>query len=129
MNVATEIRFVLATDDYETAARLYRDALGLEVLEDLGGQGGRGIILRLPEATFELVDAEHRAWVDVLEVGHPVDEAVRLAVRVDDLAEASRAVAAAGAAPMANPVRTPWGDRNQRFRARDGMQLTLFQAP
>jgi hypothetical protein len=30
---------------------------------------------------------------------------------------------------MAAPVDTPWGDKNQRFRAKDGMQLTLFQSP
>ena len=30
---------------------------------------------------------------------------------------------------MAPAVETPWGDRNQRFRAKYGMQLTLFQSP
>jgi catechol 2,3-dioxygenase-like lactoylglutathione lyase family enzyme len=129
MSAAREIRFVLATDDYDSAAHLYREVFGLEVVMDLEGQGGRGVILRLPEATLELVDAGHRTWVDVLEVGRPVDEAVRIAVRVDDLIGAARAVALSGATPMADVVATPWGDRNQRFRASDGMQLTLFQAP
>ncbi len=27
------------------------------------------------------------------------------------------------------PVTTPWGDRNARVRAPDGMQLTLFTGP
>jgi lactoylglutathione lyase len=35
---------------------------------------------------------------------------------------------AAGAAPAARPVTTPWGDRNVRVQAPDGMQLTLFTA-
>ena len=33
---------------------------------------------------------------------------------------------AAGAEEVAPPVSTPWGDRNARVRAPDGMQLTLF---
>ena len=33
---------------------------------------------------------------------------------------------AAGADAVAPPVTTPWGDRNARVRAPDGMQLTLF---
>jgi uncharacterized glyoxalase superfamily protein PhnB len=36
---------------------------------------------------------------------------------------------AAGAALMAAPVDTPWGDRNARLRAPDGLQLTLFTSP
>ena len=48
-------------------------------------------------------------------------------MQVDDLAEAAGAVSATGAEPMADPVDTPWGDRNQRFRVADGVQLTLYQ--
>ena len=33
---------------------------------------------------------------------------------------------AAGAGWVAAPVLTPWGDRNARVQAPDGMQLTLF---
>jgi uncharacterized glyoxalase superfamily protein PhnB len=33
---------------------------------------------------------------------------------------------AAGAEQIAPPVTTPWGDRNARLHAPDGMQLTLF---
>jgi hypothetical protein len=29
---------------------------------------------------------------------------------------------------VAAPVTAPWGDRNARVRAPDGMQLTLFSA-
>jgi hypothetical protein len=30
---------------------------------------------------------------------------------------------------MAGPVLTPWGDRNQRFRLTQRLQLTLFEGP
>jgi catechol 2,3-dioxygenase-like lactoylglutathione lyase family enzyme len=130
-----EVRFVLVVDDYEAAARLYRDVLGLEVLMDLEGQGGRGLILKLPVATFEVVDPAHDRFVDEIEVGAPqhnrvriAHNRVRIALEVDDLGVASEAVARAGAEPLAEPVETPWGDRNQRFLVKDGLQLTLFQA-
>jgi predicted enzyme related to lactoylglutathione lyase len=126
---AREVRFCFVIDDFEGAAHLYRDLFELEVLKELDEQGGRGIIVKVPAATLELVDVDHGGMVDEVEVGRRVDDRVRIAVKVDDLAEASRAVAEAGAKAMAAPVETPWGDRNQRFRAKDGVQLTLFQSP
>jgi catechol 2,3-dioxygenase-like lactoylglutathione lyase family enzyme len=124
---AHELRIVLVVDDYEAAAHLYRDVFGLEALMDLEADGGHGVILKLPAATLELADAEHGAVVDRIEVGRALGDRVRIAVQVDDLAEAAGAVSATGAEPMADPVDTPWGDRNQRFRAADGVQLTLYQ--
>lgn len=41
--------------------------------------------------------------------------------RISDTARSS------GAEGIAVSVQTPWGDRNQRFKTKDGMQLTLFQ--
>ena len=53
---------------------------------------------------------------------------VRLAAKVTDSEDMARRLVAAGAAQIAPPVMTPWGDRNARVRAPDGMQLTLFTA-
>jgi lactoylglutathione lyase len=126
MIAARELRMVLVVDDYEAAAHLYRDVFGLEVLMDLDGQGGRGVILRAPEATLEIVDPDHERMVDELEAGEAFDKHVRIAVEIDDLGEAARAVGDAGAEPLAGAVDTPWGDRNQRFAMGGGPQLTLF---
>ena len=126
---ARALRFVLVSDDYEAASNLYRDVIGLEMLMDLEGQGGRGVILKVPTATLELVDADHDRMVDEIEVGRPQDNRVRIALEVDDLEEAADALAAAGAEALAGPVDTPWGDRNQRFQAPDGLQLTLYRSP
>ena len=123
-----ELRFVLVSDDYEAVARLFRDTFGLEVLMDLEGDGGRGVILRVPVATLELADLEHGRIVDEIEVGRGLGDRVRIAVKVDRLEDAGEAVTLAGAEPLAAPVETPWGDRNQRFRAKDGLQLTLFES-
>lgn len=127
MTTAREVRFVVVTDDYESAARLYRDVFGLEVVTDLDGQGGQGAILRLPAATLELVDAGHDAMVDGIEVGWPQSNRFRVAVEVDDLDETAAQVASNGQDPLGEPVLTPWGDRNQRFRSADGLQLTLYE--
>jgi lactoylglutathione lyase len=126
---ARELRFCVVVEDYEAAVRLYRDVLGLEVQLDLDGEGGRGVILEVPEATLGLVDPEHGEMVDEVEVGRPLGERVRIAVRIDDLDDAAREVIEAGSEPLAGPVETPWGDRNQRFRGADGLQLTLFRSP
>jgi catechol 2,3-dioxygenase-like lactoylglutathione lyase family enzyme len=71
---ARELRFCFVIDDYEAAAHLYRDVFGLEVLMELDEQGGRGVILSVPEATLELVNAEHGGMVDDVEVGSRVDD-------------------------------------------------------
>jgi hypothetical protein len=86
------------------------------------------VILSMPSATLELFDVQHTNVVDRIESGRPTGERVRIAVRVDDLEEAAGEVAGAGAQPQAEPVLTPWGDRNQRFRLAEGLQLTLFES-
>jgi catechol 2,3-dioxygenase-like lactoylglutathione lyase family enzyme len=128
MTTARELRFAFTFEDYEAAVRLFRDVFGLKTLMDLERQGGRGVILSVPSATLEIFDARHTEVVDEIEVGRPTGERVRIAVRVDDLGEASAAVAHAGAEVLAEPVLTPWGDRNQRFRLPEGLQLTMFAA-
>jgi catechol 2,3-dioxygenase-like lactoylglutathione lyase family enzyme len=126
VTLARELRFAFTFDDYETAVRLFRDVLGLETLMDLERQGGRGVILAVPSATLEVFDVRHTDVVDEIEVGRATGARVRIAVRVDDLGQAGAAVVEAGAQPVADPVMTSWGDRNQRFEIPDGLQLTLF---
>ena len=50
----------------------------------------------------------------------------RLAFEVGDSDAVAEYLVAAGAEQVAPAVTTPWGDRNVRVRAPDGMQLTLF---
>jgi catechol 2,3-dioxygenase-like lactoylglutathione lyase family enzyme len=128
MPTARELRFAFTFDDYAAALRLFRDVFGLDVLETFDHQGGRGVILAVPSATLELFDDEHTRMVDDIEVGRPVGDRVRIAVRIDDLDVASSALEAEGILPVAAVVDTPWGDRNRRFQVEEGLQLTLFQA-
>ncbi len=129
MAQARELRFAFTFDDFEAALRLFRDVFELEMIEEFDDQGARGVILRVPAATLELFDIAYGRHVDEIEVGRPLGERVRIAVKVDDLEEATNSVVAAGTEPQAEPVETPWGDRNRRFSSPGGLQLTLFQSP
>lgn len=84
------------------------------------------MLLAAGHATLELADEGHAAEVDRLEVGRRVAGPVRIAFAVDDSAAAAGRLVAAGAALVAGPVETPWGDVNVRLAAPDGTQLTLF---
>jgi len=129
MSAARELRFAFVVDDYEGTVRLFRDALGLELIEEFDQQEGRGALLGIPTATLEIFDGAHGDWVDRIETGRMLGERVRIAVLVDRLDEASSAIRDGGAEVVAEPVDTPWGDRNQRFAIPGAMQLTLFERP
>lgn len=128
MTEVSELRITLTVDDFDAAVRLYRDALGLPQLEDWSSDQGRVLLLDAGRATLELFDEAQAAMVDDLEVGVRVSGKVRFALKVADADEAAATLAAAGATPVADPVDTPWGDRNARVAAPDGMQLTLFSS-
>jgi uncharacterized glyoxalase superfamily protein PhnB len=110
------------------AGVLPRDALGLEQVADWSSESGRVVALDAGRATLELFDQAQAESVDAIEAGRRVSGTVRFAIRVADSEGMARRLVAAGAAQVAPPVITPWGDRNARVRAPDGMQLTLFTA-
>ena len=126
MTDVQEFRITLTVDDFDAAVRLYRDALGLPEVADWSSDRGRVLLLDAGRATLELFDEAQAAMVDHLEVGRRVSGKVRFALQVPDADAAAAALVDAGAAPVAPAVDTPWGDRNARVAAPDGMQLTLF---
>jgi hypothetical protein len=125
---ARELRFAFIFDDYGAALHLFRDVFGLETMMEFSQGEGRGVILKIPSVTLEVFNREYGRFVDDVEVGRHLDYRVRIAINIDDLGEATEAVRAAGASPIAEPVDTPWGDRNRRFTTSDGLQMTLFQS-
>ena len=126
MTDVQEFRITLTVDDFDAAVRLYRDALGLPEVADWSSDQGRVLLLDAGRATLELFDEAQAAMVDDLEVGERVSGTVRLALQVPDADAAASTLVAAGATAVAPAVDTPWGDRNARVAAPDGMQLTLF---
>jgi len=124
----TELRLVVTTDEYDTAVRFYRDALGLpESAEYLSDSDGRVMILQAGRATLEISDIRHAEHVDDVEVGRRVAGHVRVAFQVPDAKLGTEQLAAAGASVIASPTRTPWHSLNSRLEGPAGLQLTLFQ--
>ena len=128
MSNVAELRVALTVEDFDRAVAFYRDALGLEQLADWSSATGRVVVLEAGRATLELFDAAQAESVDAIEAGRRVSGPVRLALRVADSGDMAERLVAAGAERVAPPVITPWGDRNARVQAPDGMQLTLFTA-
>ena len=122
----TELRLAFTVKDFDQALAFYRDALGMEQLADWSSEAGRVVALDAGRAVLELLDEAQAGVVDEIEAGRRVSGTVRFALRVADSEAMARRLAEAGAAPVASPVLTPWGDRNARVEAPDGMQLTLF---
>jgi methylmalonyl-CoA/ethylmalonyl-CoA epimerase len=128
MSDVTELRVALTVDDFEQAVAFYRDALGLEQIEDWSSDEGKVILLAAGRATVELLDENQAVLVDQIEAGRRVAGTVRLALAVNDSDEVAQRLVAIGATKIAEPVTTPWGDRNARVESPDGMQLTLFSS-
>ena len=126
MNDVQEFRITLTVDDFDAAVKLYRDGLGLPQIADWSSQQGRVLLLDAGRATLELFDESQAAMVDDLEVGRRVSGQVRLALQVANADRTAASLVEAGATLVADAVDTPWGDRNARVAAPDGMQLTLF---
>jgi catechol 2,3-dioxygenase-like lactoylglutathione lyase family enzyme len=128
MGNVTELRVALTVEDFDRAAAFYRDALGLEQIADWSSATGRVVVLEAGRATLELFDGAQAESVDAIEAGRRVSGTVRFALRVEDSGDMAERLVTAGAERVASPVTTPWGDRNARVQAPDGMQLTLFTA-
>lgn len=123
----SELRLVVTTADFEDALRFYRDVLGLPERAAFVSEGGRVVILGVGEATLELADPAHAAFIDEVEVGRLSAGHMRVALRVDDAQTATRIASKAGATVIASPRVTPWNSLNARLAAPGGIQLTLFE--
>ncbi len=114
------------TQNEEATRRFYRDVLGMREREAYE-ERGRVTILDAGRATLELLDEEHAAFVDELEVGRRVAGHIRVALEVDDSAATAQRLVEAGATLIAEATRTPWNSLNVRLEAPAGLQLTLFE--
>ena len=124
----SELRVTLTVQDFDEALAFYRDTLGLAQIADWTSEDGRVVVLEGGRATLELFDEAQAEFVDSIEAGRRVSGTVRLSFEVADSDATAARLVAAGAEQVAPPVTTPWGDRNARVRAPDGMQLTLFSS-
>lgn len=129
MSGVREFRVAMTVEDFDRAVSFYRDVLGFSELADWSTADGRVILLDAGRATLEILDEAQAETIDNVEVGSRVAGSVRFALEVDDSEVAARKLVDGGAVQVGPAVETPWGDRNVRVAAPDGMQLTLFSAP
>ncbi len=123
-----EMRLVVTAPDYDEALRFYRDVLGLRQKAVFSSPGGRVTLLDAGQATIELADPTHAAYVDDVEVGRRVAGHIRVAFEVDDAVSATARLVSAGATVLAEPLETPWRSLNSRLEGPARLQLTLFEA-
>ncbi|MBN6192745.1 VOC family protein [Aneurinibacillus sp. BA2021] len=124
----TQLRLIIETDDFDTALRFYRDVLGMpEQLAYATDGDDRVAILHAGIATIELATPTHAANIDEVEGAPHTPGALRIALEVDDTAQAVAAAEEGGAAVIAPPVQTPFRSLNARIQGPAGWQITLFQ--
>ncbi len=120
------LNLVLKVDDFDRSLALFRDELGMTVEEEWR-EVGNGVLLNAGKATIELADATQAADVDRIEVGHPTDNKIRVALSTPHTEATGRVFAEYGATIEGEVVDTPWNHRNQRITTPEGVAITLFQ--
>lgn len=121
--------------DPEASLTFYRDALGFEVLLDVGqgtmrwitvgpaGQAGTSIVLTPPAADPGVTDAERQTIAEMMAKG--TYSAIILGA--DDLDATFERVQASGAEVMQEPVDQPYGFRDCAFRDPAGNTVRIKQ--
>lgn len=128
-----ELRICLRVDDLDAALRIYRDALGLDVVDSwTHPEGQRGVLFGAVPAAIELFDGPQWDLVDDAEAGRRLGRDHALRVEVSSTTElealASR-LSDVGVQRTAEVVRTPWDQTCLRMSLPDSEQLTLFVLP
>ena len=125
-----EARICITVDDLDAAKRIFRDGLGMPIVDDWEHPSGeRGTLFAVCPAAIELFDRPQGRLVDEAEVGEPHgtgDFALRF--EVDDLDESKALLEEAGAqATVDEARRAPWGHLCLRMELADGTRLTLME--
>ena len=133
-NLSIHQTFLPHTDP-EASLAFYRDALGFEVLLDVGqgdmrwitvgpsGQSGTSIVLTPPAADPGVTDAERQTVAEMMAKG--TFAAVILGAK--DLDATFERVQASGAEVMQEPVDQPYGFRDCAFRDPAGNTVRIKQ--
>jgi predicted enzyme related to lactoylglutathione lyase len=123
----------LEVDDHEAALAFYRDALGLEVRQDVAMEGARWLTVG-PASQPELGIVLNTAGV-----GRPAEDAqtlkallakgslAGLVLETDDVDAAFERVRASGAEVLQEPMDQPYGTRDCAFRDPAGNQVRINQ--
>ncbi|KRB36648.1 VOC family protein [Microbacterium sp. Root180] len=127
-NAPKQLRLIIETDDFDSAVRFYRDALGMKEQLAFATEGDdRVAILHAGIATIELATPTHAKNIDAVEGAPHAAGVLRLALEVGDTAGAVETALEEGAELIAAPVRTPFQSLNARVAGPAGWQVTFFQ--
>jgi 4-hydroxyphenylpyruvate dioxygenase-like putative hemolysin len=123
-----QLRLIIETDDFDAAVRFYRDVLGMPEQVAYATEGGdRVAILDVGAATIELATPTHARNIDEIEGAPHAPGVLRIALEVDDTAQALETARTGGAELIAPPVETPFRSLNARVQGPAGWQVTFFQ--
>jgi catechol 2,3-dioxygenase-like lactoylglutathione lyase family enzyme len=125
----------VTVNDVDESLRFYRDALGLEVSNDVGSGGFRWVTLASPDQPgLGIVLSEPHAGRSQAD-GDALQELLIKGVlpmiifSVDDLDAAFERVRASGAEVLEEPADQPWGPRDCAVRDPSGNMVRISQAP
>jgi predicted enzyme related to lactoylglutathione lyase len=125
----------LEVDDHEAALAFYRDALGLEVRQDVAMEGARWLTVGPPsQPEFGIV-------LTTVGMGRPPEDAQALrellakgslsgvVLESDNVDATFESVRASGAEVLQEPMDMPYGPRECEFRDPAGNQVRISQHP
>jgi uncharacterized glyoxalase superfamily protein PhnB len=124
----------LSVDDHDKALAFYRDALGLEVRNDVSAKGMRWVTVAVPGESTEIVleppgthatDTDREAITRLMAKG----QFGRVIFVADDVDAAFERVAATGAEVMQEPTDQPYGVRDCSFRDPAGNVVRISARP
>ena len=134
MNISLKYAHVTVNDLDESLA-FYRDALGLEVKNDVGSDGQRWVTLgSAAQPDLEIVLSPPHAGRSQAD-GDAIQELLTkgvmpmLVFNTDDLDATFEALRASGAEVLQEPTDQPWGPRDCAFRDPSGNTVRIAQAP
>ena len=134
MTVTVSAMFI-PVHDPDAALGFYRDALGLEVRNDVAAEGGRWVTLSPPaQPDIEIVLVNPQGGIN------PTDADTILTLltkgslpgvlfRTDDVDGSFEKVRASGAEVLQEPMDQPWGLRDCAFRDPSGNMIRISAAP
>ena len=134
MAVTVSAMFIPVLDP-DAALGFYRDALGLEVRNDVAAEGGRWVTLSPPaQPDIEIVLVNPQGGIN------PTDADTILTLltkgsltgvlsRSDDVDGSFEKVRASGAEVLQEPMDQPWGPRDCAFRDPSGNMIRISAAP
>jgi catechol 2,3-dioxygenase-like lactoylglutathione lyase family enzyme len=121
----------ITVNDVDESLGFYRDALGLEVRNDVGSGGFRWVTLGTPDQPgLQIVLSEPHAGRSQAD-GDALQELLTKGVlpltvfHADDVDAAFEKVRASGAEVLQEPIDQPWGPRDCAFRDPSGNMVRI----